>query len=165
MLGGFRYQDNRAVLHTDRALMPRRRKVWSSWNYLSNGRHDAGNRVSLTYWMNSLQKLETKTDVFVSLNPIREPAAETVVADLLYSHPQFDHTALAAQRDIGDIQGRRRVWFCGAHCGYGFHEDGLASGMAVADALGAPPPWQVVDVSPARRNATPRIELPAEAAE
>ncbi|MGZ8628562.1 MAG: NAD(P)/FAD-dependent oxidoreductase [Actinomycetota bacterium] len=144
VLGAFRYQRNEAVLHCDAALMPRRRGVWSSWNYLADGRGepDRSGPVSLTYWMNRLQNLRTRRPVFVTLNPIREPRGES--RSFTYAHPQFDRAALDAQRSIPSIQGRRRTWFAGAWCGHGFHEDGLRSGLDVAAALGAPAPWDTV---------------------
>ena len=149
VLGAIRYQDNEAVLHRDPALMPRRRAVWSSWNYLADGRGqpDRSKPVSLTYWMNRLQNLRTERPVFVTLNPIRDPRGE--VQRFGYVHPQFDRAALDAQRSLPAIQGVRRTWFAGAWCGHGFHEDGLRSGLDVAAALGAPAPWGVMPRPPA----------------
>lgn len=144
VLGAFAYQTNRAYLHRDMALMPRRRAVWSSWNYLGQ-RDDNGDRsVSVTYWMNRLQGIDPACPLFVSLNPRREPRAEDWIAGFDYEHPLFDAQALAAQARLPTIQGRRQVWFCGSYCGYGFHEDALSSGLAAATALGAPPPWQLM---------------------
>ena len=163
VLGAFRYQANRAVLHRDPALMPRRRRIWASWNYLGDG--DAADRISLSYWMNRLQQLETEQDVFVTLNPVREPARSVTHGEFTYHHPQFDRNALKAQARLADLQGIHRVWFCGSYCGYGFHEDGLQSGFAVAAALGTPAPWasEVVPMSPAWRAVAPAV--PAVAAE
>jgi len=129
------YQPNRAVLHTDARLMPRLRKVWSSWNYLSDGAADPA--VSVTYLLNRLQPLPFRTPVFVSLNPIVEPAPASVIAEFEYSHPIFDARMIEAQQRLPEVQGRRRVWLAGAWTGYGFHEDGLKSGLAVAAALAA----------------------------
>lgn len=128
-----RYQSNRAWLHTDERLMPRSRAVWSSWNYLSDG--GAEPDVSVTYLLNKLQPLPFRTPLFVSLNPLVEPAADRVIAEFDYTHPIFDARAVAAQRRLPGIQGRRRLWWAGAWTGYGFHEDGLKSGLAVAEAL------------------------------
>ena len=155
VLGAFRYERNRAVLHTDPALMPRRRRAWASWNYLTNGRFDDQAQVSVTYWMNLLQNIDRRAPLFVTLNPLRDPAPGSVIAAFDYDHPQFDHAAVAAQSRLPAIQGQRGTWFCGSYCGYGFHEDALAAGLAVAQALGAPRPWTVRDVSPAFANATP----------
>ncbi len=155
VLGAFRYTPNRTILHSDPALMPRRRAVWSSWNYLREGR-DRDTRVSVTYWMNRLQNLDERVPLFVSLNPLRQPDPDRVHAELSYDHPQFDASALNAQHDIPFIQGRRSTWFCGSYCGYGFHEDALAAGLAVAEALGARRPWTLErEASPAAANATP----------
>lgn len=133
-LAAVRYQPNRALLHTDASLMPVSRAVWSSWNYLSDG-GQAQARVSVTYWLNRLQPLPFETPLFVSLNPLREPAPDKTLAEFDYAHPIFDAAALAAQRRLPALQGRRGVWFAGAWTGHGFHEDGLRSGLAVAAAL------------------------------
>jgi predicted NAD/FAD-binding protein len=130
------YQPNRAYLHTDAALMPRRRSAWAAWNYLSNGDPSAP-EVSVSYWLNRLQPLPFETPVFVSLNPLAEPAPETVIASFDYEHPVFDSRSVAAQRRLASLQGERRTWYAGAWTGYGFHEDGLKSGLAVAAAIDA----------------------------
>ncbi|MCM5570956.1 FAD-dependent oxidoreductase [Burkholderiaceae bacterium FT117] len=128
------YQPNRAWLHTDERLMPRRRSAWAAWNYLSNGDPQAP-AVSVTYWLNRLQPLPFRSPVFVSLNPLEEPAAGKVIASFDYEHPVFDAGSVDAQRALGQVQGRRGTWFAGAWTGYGFHEDGLKSGLAVAEAI------------------------------
>ncbi len=150
VLSAFTYARNEAILHGDAALMPKRRAVWSSWNYLG-GRSQSGDRaVSVTYWMNRLQNLSGAA-LFLSLNPLQEPAPERVHARFTYDHPIFDSGAIAAQHELPAIQGARRTWFCGSYCGYGFHEDGLESGLAVAAALGAEVPWaaETRSISPA----------------
>lgn len=151
ILGEFRYTANRAVLHTDQRLMPRRRSLWASWNYLADDVVDEGRKVAVTYWMNRLQNLETAPPLFVTLNPLAEPDPAAVHREFVYDHPQFDARAVQAQRQIWEIQGARRTWFCGSYCGYGFHEDGLQAGFAVAEALGAPAPWarEITPASPA----------------
>ncbi|KZD02779.1 NAD(P)/FAD-dependent oxidoreductase [Oceanibaculum pacificum] len=147
ILGRFRYQPNEAVLHRDTALMPKRRAVWSSWNYLADGAaHDRA--VAVTYWMNLLQGIDAAYPLFVTLNPIRQPDPAKVFARIAYEHPVFDGPAMKAQAELSEIQGLRHVWFCGAWGGYGFHEDGLKSGVAVARALGADVPWPT-EVQPA----------------
>ncbi len=133
VLAAVGYQPNRAVLHTDARLMPAARRVWSSWNYLSNGNADPA--VSVTYWLNRLQPLPFATPVFVSLNPFIEPNPSTVLAEFDYAHPVFDAAAIAAQQRLPAVQGTNGVWFAGAWTGYGFHEDGLKSGLAVAERL------------------------------
>ncbi|WGM38876.1 FAD-dependent oxidoreductase [Caulobacter sp. NIBR1757] len=141
-LGAVRYSANKAVLHRDPALMPVRRPAWGSWNYIGDNR--ATSTPYVTYWMNNLQMLTTADPLFVTLNgPPADPAL--VIAEFDYDHPQFDTAALAAQRRIGRIQGRGGVWHAGAWLGYGFHEDGLTSGVKVALELGGRVPWAFVD--------------------
>lgn len=144
ILGLFRTSDNRAILHSDPSLMPRRRRVWSSWNFLSNGiEDDLGRPAQVTYWMNRLQGISDDRPLFVSLNPTTEPDPALVHREFSYAHPLFDATSMDAQRELRHIQGRRGVWYAGAWQGYGFHEDGLRSGLAVAEALGSRPSWAV----------------------
>ena len=138
ILGAFRFQTNQAVLHRDASFLPRRRAARASWNYQADRLRQPG-KVSLTYWMNNLQNLETDAPVLVTLNPGREPRG--VVASIAYDHPQYDRAAIDAQARVPEIQGNRRTWFAGAWLGYGFHEDGLRSGLEVAAALGATAPW------------------------
>lgn len=148
LLGAFRYSHNRAVLHRDAAHMPRRRRLWSSWNYLAEG---AGlhRTLSVTYWMNKLQPLPSGSgNLFVTLNPASEIASDKTVATFDYTHPMYDTAALDAQTELWRLQGQRRTWFCGAYFGYGFHEDGLQSGLAAAEDLaGVRRPWRVADES------------------
>ena len=143
LLGCFPYQRNFAYLHMDSSLMPRRRQAWSSWNYLASS-NSKKQRVSVSYWMNRLQPLNTEQPVIVSLNPLRQPKQGTIIRSFLYDHPVFDQRSLSAQQRLWSLQGKRHTWFCGAYFGYGFHEDGLQSGLAVAEALGGVPrPWDV----------------------
>lgn len=141
ILGSFRCQPNVAFLHSDSQLMPKRRNLWSAWNYMGTRRTVLGRSVSVTYWMNLLQSLPRNFPLFVSLNPLQEPASDKIHARLRFNHPLFDAAAVAAQRRIEEIQGQNRLWFCGAWCGNGFHEDGLTSGLRVAAALGSPASW------------------------
>jgi predicted NAD/FAD-binding protein len=148
LLGAVRYSSNRAFLHRDTSLMPRRRSVWASWNYLASSPLAERLPPAVTYWMNPLQDLPGDDDLFVTLNPQRAPRDESVVREFSYEHPLFDAPALAAQRHIWSLQGARNTWFCGAWMGAGFHEDGLQSGLAVAEALGGVRrPWDVADES------------------
>lgn len=165
VLGQFPFQPNTAILHTDPALMPRRRRAWASWNYMSPSAVSAGSPVSVTYWMNRLQTLPCTENVFVSVNPTTVPDPERVLGTFAYDHPVFNAGAIAAQAQIGNIQGRRRIWVCGAWAGYGFHEDGLSSALAVAHALGVPRPWQVNEASTAAANCRPALPAPASTAE
>jgi hypothetical protein len=143
ILGDIRYAANTAYLHRDHALMPKRRNAWASWNFLRWQREiPAPNDVAVTYWMNPLQGIDDSKPLFVSLNPPFAPAPELTFGTFTFAHPQYDAAAFAAQRRLPGIQGRRRTWFCGAWTGYGFHEDGLRSGIAVAEALGGAVPWR-----------------------
>ena len=142
-LGAFRYLENHATLHTDASAMPKRRAAWSSWNYLASGQ-GAGRRLTVTYWMNRLQSLPGRADVFLSLNRDEEIDEAKVLRRTAYRHPLFDAASFEAQRRLWSLQGVGGLWFCGAYFGYGFHEDGLQAGLAVAEALGAPKrPWRV----------------------
>ncbi len=145
ILGAVRYQPNRALLHTDASLLPRDRKLWSAWNYLGDppqkGSADAGSRpVSVSYLINKLQPLPVSSPVIVTLNPSRPIDPTTLLGEFDYAHPVFDGPAIAAQHRLDGIQGCHGVWYCGAWAGYGFHEDGLKSGLRVAAALGCPAP-------------------------
>ncbi|WP_075214640.1 NAD(P)/FAD-dependent oxidoreductase [Mongoliimonas terrestris] len=142
LLSDVRYLPNQVYLHRDLALMPRRRAVWSSWNYLRSEGRDAKGPVAVSYWMNKLQNLDPTKPVFVTLNPDVPPDDRLVFGRFEYDHPQFDAAAIAAQRRLPALQGDNRTWFCGAWTGYGFHEDGLSSGLAVAEALGGVVPWR-----------------------
>ncbi|TVR80125.1 MAG: FAD-dependent oxidoreductase [Rhodospirillales bacterium] len=154
VLGAFKYARNSAVLHRDAALMPKRRKVWSSWNYLSRRCDDGSSAVCVSYWMNRLQGLDPATPLFVTLNAHRQPRPDAVIATFDYDHPTFDLAAMAAQRRLWSLQGQRNTWFCGSYFGAGFHEDGLQAGLAVAEALGGVRrPWSV-------DNESGRLHLP-----
>lgn len=142
LLGAIRYEANRAVLHTDTALLPRDPSLWSAWNYSSANDELNQNPVSVSYLINNLQPLPFKTPVMVSLNPQRQPAADKIIAEFDYAHPLFDAPAIDAQRQLAALSGQRGIWFCGAWNGYGFHEDGLKSGLKVANAMGCKAPWQ-----------------------
>jgi uncharacterized protein len=172
VLGAFRYQPNVAVLHRDASLMPRRKRAWASWNYLAE-RNPAGRKdgapgealdVSVTYWMNRLQNIDRRRPVFVSLNPIRAPRPELTFAAFDYHHPAFDAETLRAHAALPSIQGRRGIWFCGSYCGYGFHEDALASGLAAAEAFGVTRPWAILQSEPVLREIEAVLDLPAAAA-
>ncbi|MBD8555785.1 FAD-dependent oxidoreductase [Rhizobium sp. CFBP 8762] len=142
VLSSIPYRPNWVILHRDSRLMPTRRKVWASWNYLRTSNANDGNAVAVTYWMNRLQGISAHHPLFVTLNPEREPAPGSVFAEFSYDHPQFDTRSMAAQQQLSLIQGVQNTWFAGAWTGYGFHEDGLSSGLAVAEALGGTVPWR-----------------------
>ena len=147
LLGQFAYQPNQVYLHTDTALMPRRRRVWSSWNYLAREEAGRTQSVSVTYWMNRLQNLPRTPEVFVSLNPHHAPRADSVIAEMTYEHPVFDTGAMLAQKSLHKLQGEDRLWFCGSYFGYGFHEDALAAAVAVARQFGVEIPWVPVETA------------------
>ncbi|MEN5169365.1 NAD(P)/FAD-dependent oxidoreductase [Brevundimonas pondensis] len=158
VLGAFRYSRNLTVLHTDAGLMPQRRRAWSSWNYIG-----AEDGLCVTYWMNRLQGLPGQ-DLFVTLNPPRPPRPDTLLRSELYEHPVFNPAAIQAQKQLWSLQGQGGVWFCGAHFGAGFHEDGLQSGLAVAEQLGGVRrPWSVENES-GRIHLTPASVRAMEAA-
>lgn len=141
ILRQFSYQPNRMVLHSDVSFMPKNKSAWASWVYLSETKTDDNPNVSLSYWMNNLQPLATKTPLIVTLNPSREPAKDLVHDEANFEHPIFDEAAIRAQAEIPTIQGRDRLWFCGAYQRYGFHEDGLGSSVAMAKQMGVEPVW------------------------
>ncbi len=136
MLSAIGYHRNRAVLHTDTGMLPPQRKAWAAWNYEHAG--EAGRErsgVCLHYLINKLQPLPFAQPVLVSLNPVREPQKQSVIAEFDYAHPVFDRAAVAAQQRLPSLQGQRSTWFCGAWTGYGFHEDGLKSALDVVARL------------------------------
>jgi predicted NAD/FAD-binding protein len=140
VLGAVGYQPNLAILHTDRRFLPRRESLWSAWNYLSLG--DGSRAVCVTYLLNRLQALPFETPLMVTLNPPPEMVPRGEIARFDYAHPVFDQGAIDAQGRLEAIQGRGRGWYCGAWCGYGFHEDGLNSALRVAADFGVEVPWQ-----------------------
>ncbi|MEO9612013.1 MAG: FAD-dependent oxidoreductase [Nitratireductor sp.] len=156
VLSAIPYRPNRAILHRDPRLMPKRRAAWAAWNYMRTSAMDTETEVCVTYWMNELQGIDPACPLFVSLNPVTEPRPDTVFGEWSFDHPQFDAAALSAQARLDDIQGRGHCWYAGAWTGHGFHEDGLRSGLNVAERLGASVPW---------RQALPRAAEPALAAE
>jgi hypothetical protein len=128
--------------------MPKRRAVWSSWNYVGRPKDNLTAGVTVSYWMNRLQNLATPTQLFVTLNPTRPPHAGTIFHSEVYKHPLFDGATNVAQRRLWSLQGRQRTWFCGSYFGAGFHEDGLQSGLAVAEVVGGlRRPWTVANHS------------------
>lgn len=143
ILSRVRFKPNKVFLHRDPTLMPRSTDAWAAWNYLSDGEPEDPD-VSVTYWMNKLQGINSDKPLFVSLNPVRLPAEELVFETFEYDHPQYDNSTLSAQKELDSIQGINRTWFCGAWTGYGFHEDGLSSGLRIAEKLGGVIPWRTV---------------------
>ena len=133
-LAAVRYQPNEAVLHSDPSLMPRSRKVWSSWSYVEP-KSGPGERIDLTYWMNSLQPIPQDDPLFVTLNTTR-PIRDALIHDVTtFHHPVFDVAALDAQSRLRAMNGSKNTWFCGAWMRNGFHEDGFASAVDVVQAM------------------------------
>lgn len=133
VLSAIGYQANRAVLHTDTSCLPSNRRAWSAWNYQGQAGLEA--RVCVHYLINQLQPLPFSSPVIVSLNPVDAPHPSSIIGQYDYAHPVFDAAAIAAQARLAGFQGQQHTWFAGAWTGYGFHEDGLKSGLGVAQAL------------------------------
>lgn len=133
-LGAVRYQANDVVLHADERIMPNRRKVWSSWNYTED-KDARSDRIDLTYWINSLQPVAKDDPHFVTLNSRRTIREDLIYDQTVLRHPVYDLAALRAQKEVRAFNGLNNTWFCGAWMNHGFHEDGLTSGLEVADAI------------------------------
>ncbi len=133
-LGAVRYQPNDVVLHADPGVMPRQRKVWSSWNYSECAAQRDG-QIDITYWMNRLQPIPQDDPLFVTLNSNRPIREELIHDQVTLRHPVYDMAALRAQGAVRSMNGTRKTWFCGAWMRDGFHEDGLSSGLEVAEAI------------------------------
>jgi len=153
LLDAIPYQANRALLHTDAALLPRNRRLWSSWNYSASADGPDGRAVSVHYLLNKLQPLPFARPVIVSLNPHRAPDPAQVIAAFDYEHPVFDARATGVQTALARVQGENHTWFCGAWTRYGFHEDGLRSALDLASSFGVQAPWQDAHPAPMREAA------------
>lgn len=136
LLGAWSYSMNKTILHTDASFMPGNRRAWASWNYVEETADAADRAVPVTYWMNRLQGLRTSREYFVTLNPSRQVAKEHVIREFDYEHPQYTFAAVESQRELPNLNGVRNTFFCGSYFGYGFHEDAVRSGAAVAKSLG-----------------------------
>ena len=124
ILGKFKYVKNEAILHTDESLMPRKKRAWSSWNSISDGK-----KTCITYWLNKLQNLKTPRNYFLTLNPIHNVKDNSIIEKINFTHPYLNAENTLLQKDLHLIQGKKRTWFCGSYFGYGFHEDGLKSSI------------------------------------
>lgn len=142
VISAFRFNENIAYLHSDITLMPKQKACWASWVYLSETLHDASPTLAITYWMNLLQTLDEACPLFVTLNPAQPPAPELTHNVHHFTHPIFDQAAIDAQSAIPSINGKNRIWWCGAWQRYGFHEDGIHSAMNVVRAMGTTIPWE-----------------------
>lgn len=153
LLQCFNYEDNTTYLHTDKALMPRNRKVWSSWNYLARQNDESRQQMTASYWMNRLQQLDTSTDYFVTLNPYQLPKDDRIIREIHYQHPIFTQAAMDAQQQMPNIQGQQQTWFCGSYLGYGFHEDAVHAALNVCLDFGVQAAWSTLNkVSPAAQS-------------
>ncbi len=141
LLENVRYTENIAYLHYDESLLPDSKKVWSAWNYFSETDDKNNSAVAVSYLISKLQPLPFNVPIVVTLNPMREPKVEKTIKKIIYQHPMFDQNAIDSQKKLYDLQGKNNTYFAGAWCGYGFHEDGLKSGLNVASMLGAKVPW------------------------
>lgn len=141
VISSFKYQDNLAILHKDSSIMPKSKKAWASWIYSKNA-NSKKDQLSVSYWMNNLQKIDQKYPLFVTLNPNQEIKNSDIFASFKYEHPIFDEDAIRAQEKIAEIQGIDNIYFCGAYQKYGFHEDGFSSALKVINLLGVKAPWQ-----------------------
>jgi len=145
LLSNFKYSKNVAVLHSDEKLMPRLKKVWSSWNYLRDGSgKDKEKSIMLSYWMNRLQPFLPKNfPLFVTLNPTFQPEPSKVFKTIVYEHPIYIPQGVTSQKQLQNSNGSKGLHFVGAYCGFGFHEDGLLAGLRAAESLGGKCPWSV----------------------
>ena len=138
VLSEFEYTRNRAYLHSDKSMMPENKKTWSSWNFIKNKKEDIN--FTLTYWMNNLQKLQTKKEYFVTINPEKIP--KTIHNEASFTHPKFNLQTMKSQKKLKYLQGVNNTFFCGAYHGYGFHEDGIQSAAYISKRLNVNIPWK-----------------------
>jgi len=127
ILSNFKYRENLAVIHTDQNVMPKNERAWSSWN--SYVEPNKLNKTSLTYWLNLLQNLKTKENIFLTLNPIQEIQSKKILKSVKFTHPYYDQGALDNQTNLKSLQNKKNILFCGSYFGYGFHEDGIKSSI------------------------------------
>jgi len=139
LLKDFKYQKNTSILHSDINFMPKRKSVWSSWNYITET-GNSGN-LSITYWMNELQGISSPKPILLSLNPKILPNPDLIYGQYSYSHPILDNNAINIQKKLSSIQGKNNLWFCGAWTGFGFHEDGVKSAVEIANSHDIDLPW------------------------
>ena len=139
LLKDFKYQKNTSILHSDINFMPKRKSVWSSWNYITET-GNSGN-LSITYWMNELQGISSPKPILLSLNPKILPNPDLIYGQYSYSHPILDNNAINIQKKLSSIQGKNNLWFCGAWTGFGFHEDGVKSAVEIANSHNIHLPW------------------------
>jgi len=127
ILSNFSYKENIAYIHTDKRVMPKNKKAWSSWNSSINDKDLEKN--SITYWLNLLQNLKCDHDIFLTLNPYFEIDENKILKIVKFTHPYYDQQALDAQSELSSLQNKKDLLFCGSYFGYGFHEDGIKSSI------------------------------------
>ena len=133
ILSNFKYKNNLAIIHTDEKIMPKNRTTWSSWNSYVDPNNL--NKSSLTYWLNLLQNLKTKKNIFLTLNPIKNISEDKILKKISFTHPYYDQFALDNQYKLKNLQNRENILFCGSYFGYGFHEDGIKSSIEMIKSL------------------------------
>tara|TARA_B100000945_G_scaffold99882_1_gene78355 strand:- start:658 stop:1896 length:1239 start_codon:yes stop_codon:yes gene_type:complete len=133
ILSNFKYKNNLAIIHTDEKIMPKNRTTWSSWNSYVDPNNL--NKSSLTYWLNLLQNLKTKKNIFLTLNPIKNISEDKILKKISFTHPYYDQLALDNQYKLKNLQNRENILFCGSYFGYGFHEDGIKSSIEMIKSL------------------------------
>ena len=138
ILSKFQYTKNKAFLHSDIEMMPKNKNTWSSWNFIKNKKNSKD--FTLSYWMNNLQKLKTRNNYFVTINPTQAP--NYIHDETFFTHPKFDFASHKAQKMLKDIQGIKNTFFCGSYQGFGFHEDGIQSAAYIAKLLEVDIPWK-----------------------
>lgn len=146
VLAGIPYNESRCILHTDESFLPKRRASWASWNYINDKDEIHDRPISGSYWMNKLQGLPGPVNYIVTLNPTREVPRDRILYDTVYHHPHYGPASVTTHERLPEIQNRRRVWFAGAWTQYGFHEDGLKSGLRAVQGIdpGCLPDWAVL---------------------
>ena len=133
ILSNFKYKNNLAIIHTDEKIMPKNKTTWSSWNSYVDPNNL--NKSSLTYWLNLLQNLKTKKNIFLTLNPIKNISEDKILKKVSFTHPYYDQLALDNQYKLKNLQNRENILFCGSYFGYGFHEDGIKSSIEMIKSL------------------------------
>ncbi len=136
LLGVWSYSNNKTFLHTDKNIMPPNKRAWASWNYTRHTQEDSRAPVIVSYDMTRLQKLNTQNSYFVTLNPQRSIPEAHIIKEMNYTHPQYSFDAFNSQKDLPSLNENQNTFFCGSYFGYGFHEDGVNSALAVGKKLG-----------------------------
>lgn len=136
LLSAWEYSRNHVILHTDPSMMPSNRGAWASWNYIREKDNQVESPITVTYYMNRLQKLKTKHHYCVTLNPVKPVSDEHIIEEMEYTHPQYTFNAIKTQNKLADLNGKRNTFFCGSYFGYGFHEDAVRSALEVGRKFG-----------------------------